>query len=76
MLVLFLLILKISKDRNDIDQKEFKKIIEDVKKIPNLIKLTLTKQNEIQEIARDFIDAKGTMYLEEVTLTQLQWKVL
>ena len=63
MLVLFLLILKISKDRNDIDQKEFKKIIEDVKKIPNLIKLTLTKQNEIQEIARDFIDAKGTMYL-------------
>ena len=62
MLVLFL-ILKISKDRNDIDQKEFKKIIEDVK-IPNLIKLTLTKQMKFKRLPEIlFFDAKGTMYL-------------
>ena len=31
--------------------------------MPSLIKDTLNKQKEIQEIARDFINAKGTMYL-------------
>ena len=63
MLVLLLLILKISKDRNDINNENYKKLIEDIKLLPNLIKDTLSKQKEIQEIARDFINAKGTMYL-------------
>ena len=63
MLVLLILTLKISKDRKEIDQGEFKKIIEEIKKIPDLIKKTLSKQNEIQEISRDFLNAKGTMYL-------------
>ena len=63
MLVLLILTLKISKDRKEIDQQNFKKLIEEIKKIPNLIKKTLSKQNEIQEISRDFLNAKGTMYL-------------
>ena len=63
MLVLLLLILKISKDRNDINNEDYKKLIEDTKLLPNLIKDTLSKQKEIQEIARDFLNAKGTMYL-------------
>jgi len=63
MLVLLLLTLKISKDRKDIDSKVLKKLIEDITKLPELIKKTLSKQKEVQEIARDFIDAKGTMYL-------------
>ena len=63
MLVLLLLILKISKDRSDINNEDYKKLIEDIKLLPSLIKDTLLKQKEIQEIARDFINAKGTMYL-------------
>ena len=63
MLVLLLLILKISKDRNDINNDTYKRLIEDTKLLPNLIKDTLSKQKEIQEIARDFLNAKGTMYL-------------
>ena len=63
MLVLYLLTLKISKERNDINNEEYKKLILDLKKLPNLIKETLSKQKDIQVLARDFINAKGTMYL-------------
>ena len=63
MLVLYLLILKISKDRNEINEEKYKKMIFDLIKLPEFIKETLAKQNDIQVIARDFIKAKGTMYL-------------
>ena len=63
MLVLYLLTLKISKDRNDISIESYKKLVTDLKKLPEFIKEILTKQNNIQIIARDFITAKGTMYL-------------
>ena len=63
MLVLLILTLKISKDRNDINTNEYKTLIKEIQKIPNLIKETLSKQKEIQEISRDFLKAKGTMYL-------------
>ena len=63
MLVLYLLTLKISKERNDITSQDYKKIVLDLKKLPELIKETLSKQKDIQVIARDFITAKGTMYL-------------
>ena len=38
-------------------------MILDLKKLPELIEETLNKQKDIQLIARDFINAKGTMYL-------------
>ena len=63
MLVLYLLTLKISKERNDITSEDYKKIVLDLKKLPELIEETLSKQKDIQVIARDFITAKGTMYL-------------
>ena len=63
MLVLYLLTIKISKEREDIDNETYKKLVVEIKKIPELIKKTLSKQNDIQVIARDFIDAKGIMYL-------------
>ena len=63
MLVLYLLTIKISKERDDIDNETYKKLVIEIKKIPELIKKTLSKQNDIQVIARDFIDAKGIMYL-------------
>jgi len=63
MLVLYLLSLKIAKERKDINEEDYKKFVLDLKKIPDLIKETLSKQKDIQVIARDFINAKGTMYL-------------
>jgi len=63
MLVLYLLSLKIAKERKDINEEVYKKLVLDLKKIPDLIKETLSKQKDIQIIARDFINAKGTMYL-------------
>ena len=63
MLVLLLMILKISRERKNIDENKYKKLIEDIIKLPSLIKETLLKQKDIQDISRDFIRAKGTMYL-------------
>jgi glucosamine--fructose-6-phosphate aminotransferase (isomerizing) len=63
MLVLYLLTLKISKERNDIDADEYKKMVLDLIKLPDFIKETLAKQNDIQIMAKDFVTAKGTMYL-------------
>ena len=59
MLVLLLLTLKISKERVDLSNSEYKKIVDEIIRLPSLIKDTLNKQKEIQEIARDFINAKG-----------------
>ena len=39
------------------------KNIKDIKNLPKLIKQTLSKQGEIQSIARDFVNSKGTMFL-------------
>ena len=63
MLVLYLLILKISKERDEIDEENYKKLISDLIKLPDFVKQTLSKQKDIQIIARDFVTAKGTMYL-------------
>ena len=63
MIVLYLLILKISKERKDIKDEEYLKLVLDLKKLPEFIEQTLNKQKDIQIIARDFINAKGTMYL-------------
>ena len=63
MLVLLLMTLKIAKERNEINDNKYKELIDDIIKLPSLIKETLMKQKDIQLIARDFINAKGTMYL-------------
>jgi len=63
MIVLYLLTLKISKEREDTNLEDYSKLVLDLRKIPDLIEETLGKQKDIQVIARDFINAKGTMYL-------------
>ena len=63
MLVLYLLTLKISFVRNEISKTSYVKNIKDIKNLPKLIKQTLSKQGEIQSIARDFVNSKGTMFL-------------
>ena len=63
MLVLYLLSLKISKIRNEITDQNYIKNINDLNNLPSLIKEVLAKRNEIQIIAKDFVDSKGTMFL-------------
>ena len=63
MLVLYLLSLKISKVRNEITNQNYTKSINDLNNLPSLIEEVLAKRDEIQIIAKDFVDSKGTMFL-------------
>ena len=63
LLVLYILILKISKIRGDVSEKEIIKKIDDLKKIPDALNQVLKIEDKIQVIAKDFVNAKGTMYL-------------
>ena len=63
MLVLYLLTLKISETRNDIEHKEYKKKIGELKKIPKLIAESLKEEEKIQLIAKDIYKSKGSMFL-------------
>jgi len=64
MLVLYILAIKISDLRKEISRLEYEKKISDLKKLPDLIKSTLDYcQNSIPIIAKDFLKAKGVMFL-------------
>ena len=64
MLVLYILAIKISEVRNEISNSDFEKKINDLKKLPDLIKKTLNYcQNNVPEIAKDFLKAKGSIFL-------------
>ena len=49
--------------RGDISKENFKKNIENLTKLPEAIKSTLKLENDIQIMAKEFIDARGTMFL-------------
>ena len=63
MLVLYLLSLKISKVRNEITDQNYTKSINDLNNLPSLFEEVLAKRDEIQVIAKDFANSKGTMFL-------------
>ncbi len=64
MLVLYILAIKISEIRKEISKIEYEKKIIDLKKLPDLIKETLNYcQDSIPSIAKDFLKAKGSMFL-------------
>ena len=63
LLVLYILILKISKIRGDVSEKEIIKKIDDLKKIPDALNQVLKIEDIIQVIAKDFVNAMGTMFL-------------
>jgi glutamine---fructose-6-phosphate transaminase (isomerizing) len=63
MLVLYILALKISEIRTDINRIDYTKKINDLVKLPELIKKTLKCENQIQIISKDFLKAKGAMFL-------------
>tara|TARA_Y100000590_G_scaffold142479_1_gene163517 strand:- start:15 stop:1835 length:1821 start_codon:yes stop_codon:yes gene_type:complete len=64
MLVLYILAIKISEVRKEISKLNYEKKINDLKKLPDLIKKTLNYcQNNIPIIAKDFLKSKGVIFL-------------
>ncbi len=64
LLVLYILALKISDIRKEILKPDYEKKINDLKKLPDLIKKTLNYcHNNTPIIAKDFLKAKGAMFI-------------
>ncbi len=63
LIVLYILTLKLSIVRGDIDKKTYDINLENLQKLPESIKNTLKLESEIQLIAKEFLDAKGSMFL-------------
>ena len=63
LLVLFILSLKLAKIRNDIDEKTYEKNIKNLKEIPESLKESLKTENNVQVMAKEFLKAKGSMFL-------------
>ena len=63
MLVLYILAIKIAETRKDIDKLNYEKQIDELIKLPELIDRTLKCQDKTEIIAKDFLKAKGAMFL-------------
>ena len=63
MLVLYILAIKISEVRKEISKSDFIEKINELKKLPDLINKTLKCEDKIQIIAKDFLRAKGAIFL-------------
>ena len=63
MMVLYLLCLKLGALKKDLSQNEYQNKIKNLIKVPSLLEECLKTENNIQVIARDFLDAKGSMFL-------------
>ena len=63
LIVLYILSLKISILRGDINKKNYEMNLKNLQKLPVAIKNTLELESEIQLIAKEFLDAKGSMFL-------------
>ena len=63
MLVLYILCLKLGKERKDLTNKSYEMNIEKLKSLPEAIKKSLKVENSIQVMAKEFMDAKGSMFL-------------
>ena len=63
MLVLYILCLKISFLRKDIDKKKYNKKIKNLLSLSKLVRQSLSTENQIQSVCNSFADAKGVMFL-------------
>ena len=62
-LVLYILALKLSSLKKEIENKAYDKKIQDLKNLPSLVEKTLLLDNDIQAISTTFNEAKGSMFL-------------
>ena len=63
MLVLYILILKLSFLRKDLDNNLYFQKIKDLKQLPKLVEDTLLTESQIQSVSSTFANAKGSMFL-------------
>ena len=63
MLVLYILILKLSFLRKDLDNNLYFQKIKNLKQLPKLVEDTLLTESQIQSVSSTFADAKGSMFL-------------
>ena len=63
MLVLYILCLKIAKSREDLDNLKYTEYLKNLQKLPEALKVTLKEESKIQLMAKEFLDAKGSMFL-------------
>ena len=63
LIVLYILCLKISSIRGDIEKKNYDQKIENLKELPDTLKKTLKLETNIQLMAKEFLDARGSMFL-------------
>ena len=63
LIVLYIMTLKLSKARGDIKKDKYDENFRNLQKLPESIKNTLKLENEIQLMAKEFLDAKGSMFL-------------
>ena len=63
LVVLYTLCLKLASVRNDITQSAYEKNIKNLKKLPEAIKKCIDTENNIQLMAKEFLKAKGSMFL-------------
>ena len=63
LIVLYILSLKLSSKRNEINQTIYNQNIENLKTLPKFLKKTLDLETNIQLLAKEFLDAKGSMFL-------------
>ena len=61
--VLYILCLKLAFERKDIDVNTYTKNIINLKKLPEAIKKCINNENSVQLMAKEFISAKGSMFL-------------
>ena len=62
-LVLYILALKLSSLKKEIENKVYNEKIKDLKNLPTLVEKTLLLDNDIQAISTTFNEAKGSMFL-------------
>ncbi len=63
MIVLFILILKTAKSRGDIDSSVYHENLNNINSLPEAITKSLKIESKIQAMAKEFLDAKGSMFL-------------
>ena len=61
--MLFILSLKLAKIRGDINKNIYDDNIKNLIKIPEAIEESLKSENNIQLVAKEFLNAKGSMFL-------------
>ena len=62
-LVLYILCLKLSYERKEIDKKTFSSKVKSLLELSKNVKKTLSTEDQIQTVCKSFVDAKGSMFL-------------